>query len=362
MQDEYIVIGAYPGKERLADFHGGGQLTATVLLVEYAEENDILLNIIDTTHNVFPAPTLKSKIIESKKRIQKLLRLLKSKQISGVIIFSGSGFSFYEKIFMSFLVKIKKVQVLFFIRSGHFMTLSNKNRFIKKIHKIFLNIPTYLGAQGKKWIHFYEEMGIEKSNIKLLPNWIRIDEKLEYKTTNEKVVFLYAGWMVEKKGVLELFDVIEMHDDLKPYTFKFAGGGTLLEELKIRKEKNHLENVEILGWVDTEDMYKYYESSDVFILPSHAEGFPNVILEALNYGLPIISTDVGGISDSVIDEHNGLIFNIKDKDMLYKHILSLALSKEKRESFSHKGKNILKERHEFKQNCQLVFDVFKDKS
>lgn len=360
MEKKYILIGAYPGKERLHEFHGGGQLTATTLLVEYAEKNGIILDIIDTTRNVFPPPTLKSKLVESKNRIQELLKLLQKKEFEGVILFSASGFSFYEKIFMAFLIKRKKIKVLFFIRSGHFMELTKKSFLIKKLHKFLLNIPSYVGAQGNKWIDFYIQMGVKEAKIKLFPNWIKINKSSNYVTGNQKVTFLYAGWMVEKKGVLDLFDVIENNSDLKSYTFQFAGGGTLLEELKLKKEEKKLENIELLGWVDSKEIFKYYDNCDVFILPSHAEGFPNVILEALNHGLPIITTNVGGISDSVIDNYNGLLFEAKDKKKLYENIILLALSQQKREAFSKNGRNILKKRHEFNKNCELIFELFKE--
>lgn len=358
MKKEYILIGGYPDRDKLDSFHAGGQLTATTLLVEYAKEEGIELHIIDTTHNVFPPPTLKSKIIESKRRISKLISLLKSKDIEGVIIFSASGFSFYEKIVMALITKMKKSKTLFLIRSGHFVDFSNRSKMIRFLNKKLLKIPTVLGAQGTKWIDFYKDMGVDTHRIELIPNWIRIDETLKNNHDRERVTFLYAGWIVDKKGVMELFEVIEEHDDLKPYIFKFAGGGSRLEELQERKEKNGLDNIEFLGWVDSKEMGKEYEKCDVFVLPSHAEGFPNVILEALNHELPVISTNVGGIADSVIDNHNGFIFEPKDKERLYQAIKSLATSKEMREEFSKNGKEILRKRHDFHQNCRLIFNVF----
>ena len=87
-----------------------------------------------------------------------------------------------------------------------------------------------------------------------------------------------------------------------------------------------------------------------------------VLLEILNYGLLIISTEVGGISNSIIHEHNGLISALKDKETLYYYIVTLGLSPKKRENFSKNGKKILNKGHEFNQNYQLLFDVFGDKS
>jgi len=361
LQKEYILIGGYPGKENLHKHHGGGQLTASTLLVEYAAENDLELHVVNTAHTVFPSPTFKEKIVESKKRIGTLLKLLKNKNILGVIIFSSTGLSFYEKIVMAWIIEKRKIKTLFFIRSGHFIDLNEQSMVLSFINKKLLKIPSYLGAQGTKWIEFYKTMDIEESKLKLIPNWIRIKYDTTYNTNDEKVTFLYVGWTVKKKGILEVFDVIEEHDDLNDYKFIFAGGGTLLAELKERKIKNKLDNIEMLGWVKPKDLPTLYNDSDVFILPSHAEGFPNVILEALNYGLPIISTNVGGIADSVIDNDNGFIFEPRDKEKLYESIKSLGSSAKRRETFSKNGQRILKERHELYKNCQMIFDSFEEK-
>jgi len=202
-------------------------------------------------------------------------------------------------------------------------------------------------------------MGVEKYRTALIPNWIRVDDTLKNNHNRERVTFLYAGWIVDKKGVMELFEVIEENSDLNKYTFRFAGGGDRLDELRERKEKKGLDNIEFLGWVDAKDMGEQYKNCDVFVLPSHAEGFPNVILEALNHELPIISTNVGGIADSVINNHNGFIFERKDKKSLYNAIKTLGSSQEMRETFSKNGKEILRKRHNFHENCRLIFNVFK---
>jgi glycosyltransferase involved in cell wall biosynthesis len=327
-------------------------------LAKYAQDNNIKLHIIDTSQNSFPIPTLKIRIDKAWNRILKLKHIIKINNINGVIIFSSTGFSFYEKVFMSFIANIYKVESFLFIRSGHFIDLNKKSKIIKSFNKFLLKIPTFLGAQGEKWVEFYDEMGINRSNIKLIHNWIEINKDYKYQTNEDKVVFLFAGWMVEKKGVLDLFNVIENNDDLKQFTFRFAGAGTLLEELKKRKEENNLDNIELLGWKDEKELQDEYEKADVFILPSYAEGFPNVVLEALNNRMPIISTNIGGIPDSVIDGYNGYIVEVGDKKVLYKSIKNLGESKDLRIKFSKNTEQILYKQHDLLLNCYKVFDNF----
>ncbi len=353
---EYILIGGYPSENK--EQHPGGQVTATRLLAEYADMNNIELHIIDTSQSSFPIPTFTTRVNKALNRILKLKQLLKGNNIGGVIIFSSTGFSFYEKVFMSLVSQVYNVESFLFVRSGHFIDLNRKSHIIKFINKLLLKIPTYLGAQGKKWIDFYAEMNINLSKVKLIHNWIETNDNYSYSTKREPVIFLFAGWMVEKKGVLDLFDIIEEYDDLKQYIFRFAGEGTLFDRLQERKQKNHLLNIELLGWVEKEELLSEYNKADVFILPSYAEGFPNAILEALNYRLPVISTNIGGIPDSIINNYNGYIFEPGDKKNMYMSIKKLGESMKKRIEFSKNCEDILLKQHDFNQNCQKVFDSF----
>ena len=356
MPKKYILVGGYPpeGKEQ----HPGGQVTASRLLVEYAKENNIDFKVIDTSQSSFPIPSFVDRVKSAIKRIKTLKNYLQLENIQGVIIFSSTGFSFYEKVLMSLVANIYETKSLLFIRSGHFIDLNKRNKLAKFINQFLLKIPTYIGVQGNKWQEFYSDMKVKDSKIKLIHNWIKIYDGIEYKTTNDNVSFLFAGWIVEKKGVLELFDVIENNRDLDIYMFMFAGEGTLFETLSQRIKEKNIKNIEMLGWMGEKELKKEYKKADVFILPSHAEGFPNVIVEALNNRLPIISTNVGGIPDSVINEYNGYIIEPKDKEDLHSKIKQLGESEVLRKQFSSNSEIILRKNHDYNHTCRKIFEVF----
>ena len=357
MSKNYILVGAYPNRDKQQQ--PGGQLTATKLLVEYATLHDIKLHIIDTSENTFPAPSLKKRVFKAIRRVIELRGVIKENRVDGVIVFSGPLFSFYEKVLMSAIAKYYGKKSILLIRSGHFIDSNQRSVVIRYLNRYLLKIPSKIVAQGTKWIEFYKEMNVDISKVELISNWIKVKENHNYIGNRDKVVFLFAGAMVEKKGVLELFDIIQTHyQELKKYTFRFAGEGALFEALKQRKEENHLDNIELLGWRYDSDMMDEYQRADVFILPSHAEGFPNAILEALNYRLPVIATDVGGISDSIINGYNGYVVDVKDNESIYKSIKQLGESFELRNKFSKNSEKILKEKHDFYQNCQALFNLF----
>ncbi len=164
MTKKYVLVGGYPpeGKEQ----HPGGQVTASRLLVQYAAENNIDLKVIDTSQSSFPLPPFRDRFKSAIKRIKTLKNYLKSEDIEGVIIFSSTGFSFYEKVLMSLVSKMYNTKSLLFIRSGHFIDLNKRNKLAKFINQFLLKIPNYIGAQGTKWQEFYTDIKVDKSRIK----------------------------------------------------------------------------------------------------------------------------------------------------------------------------------------------------
>lgn len=128
---------------------------------------------------------------------------------------------------------------------------------------------------------------------------------------------LYAGTLNQRKGYADLIrafaKVAPKHPDWK---ITLAGNGEVEQACASAKELGISEQVHLLGWVDGEGKDKAYKQASVFCLPSYAEGFPMAVLDAWAYGLPVITTPVGGIPDVAVDGENMLLFNPGDIDTL----------------------------------------------
>ncbi|HPI00393.1 MAG TPA: glycosyltransferase, partial [Chitinophagaceae bacterium] len=95
-----------------------------------------------------------------------------------------------------------------------------------------------------------------------------------------------------------------------------GGDGDVKKLLKIIQENDLRNIVEYLGWVSNNEKNNLLLHSDIYMLPSYAEGLPVSILEAMSYGMPIISTNVGGIPEIVKHQYNGLLFQPGDIDAI----------------------------------------------
>lgn len=178
--------------------------------------------------------------------------------------------------------------------------------------------------------------GIKKTNIIHSYNGIDEDwlsEKHIY-SSNKTVHFIYIGRYERRKGIEELNEVLtELISASIDFKFNFIG--PIPENKKICSDK-----IKYFGSIyDVSIIKKIIKESDVLICPSHSEGMPTVILEAMASELSVIATDVGAISEMVNSE-TGWIISPHNKTELKNTILT-AINTSK-EEFIEKGKNAKK--------------------
>ena len=122
-------------------------------------------------------------------------------------------------------------------------------------------------------------------------------------------------------------------------TFIFLGDGELMNDLKSQAASSGIyDKVRFLGW--REDVAEVMSTFDLFVLPSLNEGMGKVLVEAMAMGKPIIASHVGGISDLVKNEENGLLVPPEDAEAIARSILILHSSPMKRKEMGEKGKAI----------------------
>ncbi len=121
-------------------------------------------------------------------------------------------------------------------------------------------------------------------------------------------------------------------------TLVFAGDGKLRSIYENQVQKLNLtERVKFLGRLDTPTLEAEYRSADVFVLCSTAEGSPNVILEAMSFGVPVVSTPVGSAVNFVSDGRTGYLIPFRDAGAIAEKLTHLAEHPEDRETMGLRG-------------------------
>ncbi len=166
----------------------------------------------------------------------------------------------------------------------------------------------------------------------------RLREELVIST--DKFILLFAGHLNKAKGIYELVDAF---NDLKkniPNTLLYiCGDGGERNNLSDYIEKKELNGqVNALGNVHPEKMHKWMQASDIFVLPSHTEGVPNVVMEAMACGTPVVTTRVGGIPDAIGENNGAILIEPKKVDELTEALIKILENDSLRKELSVKAR------------------------
>ena len=140
-----------------------------------------------------------------------------------------------------------------------------------------------------------------------------LSERLGYfpiRMEREPVKIMWAGRMVNRKGLKFLLDVLAKMEPQKRFILYLAGDGPQRGELEKRAMELHLdERVVFLGKVPYEQMHSLYRQSDLFVFPSLRETTGTVLFEAMAAGLPIVTFEQNG-ADILVDAQSGRKINV----------------------------------------------------
>jgi len=130
------------------------------------------------------------------------------------------------------------------------------------------------------------------------------------------------GWIARVTGVKNPMLVLEVADSMPDAHFVMAGGGDLLEQVKSAAPSN----VSVIGWAEASDLFG---ASDIILSTSENEGMPVALIEAQLAGKPVVATDVGSVSEVILNHETGIVTN-KNAGSIAAAIESLLLDKQKR--------------------------------
>lgn len=215
---------------------------------------------------------------------------------------------------------------------------------------------------GTLWKEYIRSIA-PKAKIHVLNNSIHIPQQTVTQDQTE-INVLFLGVLIQRKGVADLLQAVKKMVDgkkLEGFHVRFHIGGTGPEEdvLKQYVRENQLDSyVDFLGWVDGETKKKALETNQVFILPSYNEGLPIAILEAISYGMPVIATNVGSISEAVLEGENGFLVNPGDVDGYVKSLHCLITDYTLRLSMSKKSRELAENKYDEKKYFVKLNEVF----
>ena len=214
---------------------------------------------------------------------------------------------------------------------------SKKQLIYKTIEKIGALFPTHLIAVSK----FDRKIGIEKGvcksqKIKAIQNGMPdIDQSLMADASKTPPKLIMVARFAQQKDHKTLIEALSELKDL-PWELNLIGGdGGLLAESEAAIERYGLQDkIHILGYRN--DIDQLMAQSQIFVLSSNWEGFPLTIIEAMRAKMPVIASNVGGVSEAVINDETGYLTNSKDELVIA--LKTLITDPEKRLALGNQGR------------------------
>ncbi len=172
-------------------------------------------------------------------------------------------------------------------------------------------------------------------DIEVIPNGV---DTARFKNSGmrpaaEKVRIVFVSRLIRRKGLQFLIDAVPIIRERTsiPFEIHIVGDGPDKEHfLHQMVERDVRQFFTLHGYVGHARLPEFYNDADIFVLPSLAEGMPNVVLEALGSGLPVVATDVAGSEDLVKDGENGYLLKTREPDDLAQALLALIMNPEQR--------------------------------
>jgi glycosyltransferase involved in cell wall biosynthesis len=152
----------------------------------------------------------------------------------------------------------------------------------------------------------------------------------------------YVGRLSEEKGILNFVKSIpDVFGEKNDVNFLIAGDGHLRSTIeKDLNEYNLLSRVKLIGWVAHENLPQIFNELKLIVLPSDTEGLPNIMLEAMACGTPVLATQVGAIPDFIQDGLTGFVMENNSPECIAKNIVR-ALSHPNLEQIARGGRTLI---------------------
>jgi glycosyltransferase involved in cell wall biosynthesis len=270
-----------------------------------------------------------------------------SRKINFVVFFMEDG-----AVFPMIIAKLFRKHVVWSLPSNISKQSINRNSFIELIvafsKKICCVIPDNIVVYSSNLI---KEWDLQKYRQKILiahEQFLEINKYEARHHKKNKTVIGFVGRLSEEKGILNFIKaipiILQMRSDVN---FIIGGDGPLKNiVVKYLTDNNLLEKVELSGWIDHETLPIYLSKISLLVLPSYTEGLPNIMLEAMACGTPVLATRVGAIIDVINNNDTGLLMKNNSPECISENVLS-ALERNDLEQISQNALNMVKDRFSF---------------
>ena len=207
---------------------------------------------------------------------------------------------------------------------------------------------------------FVQNIGFE-NDIYVINNGVEIKQIEKVTLENKIIKLVVVSRLVNQKNIDMVIKAVKRIED-KNILLNIVGDGPEVNNLKnLVKEKSLNKRVSFIGKIKNSELHNYLEDADIFIQASNYEGLPHSILEAINYEIPILSTEVGGCSAILNKGERGYIIPMPVSEVeVSEEIRTIINNKNEAKSKVKLAKNYLNQEHNFNTNAEIYHEKIKE--
>jgi glycosyltransferase involved in cell wall biosynthesis len=237
-------------------------------------------------------------------------------------VHAASRASFWRKSAYMAVALLARWPIVFHLHGGGFARFHGEecSPLGQRMVRFFLDRAARIVVVSERWAEWVE-VATSNRRVTCIPNPVVLP--VQSLASREPGLVLFSGRCEASKGIFDLLEAAGiLRAQVPGLTIECAGDGDLGKVERYAASMGLGARVRMRGWLARPASEQLLARASVFVLPSHAEGLPMSLLEAMAAGCPVVATPVGGVPDLVVDGENGLLVPPGDP-----HALAAALAR-----------------------------------
>lgn len=273
-----------------------------------------------------------------------MLGMLVCGRVSFMHVHAAMRGSFWRKSFFVMTARMFGVPCIMHLHGSEMKTFYNSlSGFGKRSVRWCLEHVEVVIVLSDSW-HEFVLKAAPKANIVIINNYVSMPRQKKGENDTFSFNVLFLGVLGQRKGVYDLLNCWpEVLKAVPNARLLIGGNGEVENARKVAQMLDLGASVEFLGWIDGDRKEELLKSADTFVLPSYNEGLPMSVLEAMSWGVPVVTTRVGGIPELITDGVNGFLIDAGDQKELSNALIKLGNNLYIRRSLGEAGYSRVKE-------------------
>jgi glycosyltransferase involved in cell wall biosynthesis len=206
---------------------------------------------------------------------------------------------------------------------------ARKDLFFKPLRllvKVNCNLSNNIILYSERLIKEYDLEGYRNKILIAPRHFLNFDKfKLEKQFSERDNLVGYIGRLYTERGALEFVNSIpKILNKKRDINFLIGGDGQLRNSIEEIIDKKQLtDKTTITGWIPHEELSRHLNNLKLIVLPSYTEGLPNIMLEAMACGTPVLATAVGGIPDIINNNQTGFLMKDNSPECIAENVVKI---------------------------------------